>query len=221
MGTVSRRTALAVLSCVPFTARALARPPLPTRCSDGWFVTGYYTATEGEFAGRLVEIDLEGSRIPFPSDFLRKVKTDGWGQTRHNWYLGWNRGWRRAVAPLNIRGKPLGVGSVAVDRRLIPLGTELQIPDLPAPWGTRILVADDSGGDVRGKWLDVYCGSGPDKRPETLRLTGHNYHVCVISAARLESRQPAEGGEGEIARFCPKGAELPPERTCRMVIEPS
>jgi 3D (Asp-Asp-Asp) domain-containing protein len=146
-------------------------------------VTGYYTAAESEFAGRLVEIDLEGRRFAFPSDFLRKVKTDGWGETRHRWFLGWNGGWRRGAAPLNIRGRPLGLGSVAVDRRLVPLGTTLQIPDLPPPWDTRILVADDSGGDIRGKWLDIYCGCGPDKRPETLRLTGHNHRVCFAAVA--------------------------------------
>jgi 3D (Asp-Asp-Asp) domain-containing protein len=184
MSTLSRRTALAVLSCAPFTARSFAKTASSAaRCSDGWFVTGYYSAAESEFAGRLVQIDLEGRRFAFPADFLRKVKTDGWGQTRHSWFLGWNNGWRRGAAPLNIRGLPLGLGSVAVDRRLIPFGTELRIADLPAPWDTRILVADDGGDNIRGKWLDVYCGCGPDKRAEALRLTGHNHRVCFVTTA--------------------------------------
>lgn len=184
MRTLTRRAALAALGCAPFTTLAFAKPAASAKpCTKGWFVTGYYTAAETEFAGRLVQIQLEGRRHAFPSDFLRRVRTDGWAQTREHWFLGWNNGWRRGAAPLNIRGLPLGIGSVAVDQRLVPLGTALQIPDLPPPWNTRILIADDSGGGIRGRRIDIYCGCGADKRIEALRLTGHNHRVCFATVA--------------------------------------
>ena len=184
MHTLTRRTALAAFGCAPFTTRVFAKPATSAKpCTEGWFVTGYYTAAETEFAGRSVEIQLEGQRYAFASEFLHKVKTDGWGQTRERWFLGWNNGWRRGTAPLSIRGRPLAIGSAAVDQRLVPLGTALQIPDLPPPWNSRIFTADDSGGGIRGKRIDIYCGCGPEKRAETLRLTGHNHRVCFATVA--------------------------------------
>jgi 3D (Asp-Asp-Asp) domain-containing protein len=68
---------------------------------------------------------------------------------------------------------------VAVDRKLVPLGTRLRIPDLPPPWNEREFVASDIGGGIAGKRLDIYCGCGGDKRPEALDLTRHDLTVCL------------------------------------------
>ena len=184
MAHLSRRRIVSAIILGPITSHAIAqRTATNAHCSGGWKITGYYTATDTEFSGESVDIEIDGKGYIFPEDFLHWVRTDGWGLTHHGWYLGWNGGWRRGDAPLNARGQPLVVGGVAVDPKVIPLGTRLRMPDLPAPWNAREYIANDIGGGVIGKWLDVYCGDGPDKRQEAIRLTGSHYTVCVGAAA--------------------------------------
>lgn len=182
---LTRREAAAALLCAAAPTPSLAQflPPFGVHCSKGWLVSGYYTATEAEFAGELIAIEIDGVRYRFPANFLRNVRTDGWAMTRENWFLGWNRTWRRGAAPLNSRGKPLQIGGVAVDTKLIPLDTVMRIPDLPSPWGGKVFIADDIGGGIAGKRLDVYCGCGAQKRAEALRLTASNLRVCFDDAA--------------------------------------
>src|SRR6266849_3295188 len=73
-------------------------------CSDGWYVTGYYTPGEDQFSGTLVRITVKGQGDDqFPSDFLSSVRMEGWGLTRHGWFLGWQTGsgWISGAAALN------------------------------------------------------------------------------------------------------------------------
>lgn len=63
-------------------------------------------------------------------------------------------------------GRPVGPGSLAVDPRLIPLGTELVL-ELPA--GPLEVVADDTGGAVRGRHVDLWrqsCDRWPNPTAE-------------------------------------------------------
>jgi 3D (Asp-Asp-Asp) domain-containing protein len=153
-------------------------------CSDGWYVTGYYTCAEAQFHGSPIQIIVTGvGPDQFPSDFLSAVRIEGWGQTRNGWFLGWSGGkWVRGNAPLNAVGKPLQTGtpnSLAVDRSVIPIGTRVMIPSLPAPWNTTVFVADDTGGAIIGKHVDVYCGVGAQAETETSRVTSHAGRVCL------------------------------------------
>ncbi len=54
---------------------------------------------------------------------------------------------------LTATGVPTGPGIVAVDPRLIPLGTRVSVPG----WGEGI--AADTGGDIKGAWIDVWLPS--------------------------------------------------------------
>jgi len=149
-------------------------------CFDGWFVTGYYTPSESEFHGPNVDIDVQGyGSDQFPADFLKRVRIEGWGLTRHGWYLGWDRRWIKGDAPLNARGQPLKIGSLAVDRQVIPLGSHVRIPTLVSPWNAQLFVADDTGGAINGKHVDVYCGVGIKAHAETLQITADNQRVCI------------------------------------------
>lgn len=150
-------------------------------CSDGWFVTGYYTPDEGEFDNaNMVEIEVKDKgRDKFPSGFLKHVKIEGWARTRHGWFLGWHNGWIAGDAALNARGQPLRIGSLAVDRSVIPLGTSVHIPNLLSPWNQQLFVADDTGGGILGKHVDVFCGTGKNAHKETLRITAHARRVCL------------------------------------------
>ena len=151
-------------------------------CSDGWYITGYYTASEDQFHGNPVSVTVKGvGADQFPSDFLSAVRLEGWGLTRHGWYLGWStsQGWISGPAALNARGQPLQRGSLAVDRHVVPLGTKVRITNLPAPWNQQAFVADDTGGAINGKHVDVYCGAGPQALAETKRVTTHGGRVCL------------------------------------------
>ncbi|MEF3691970.1 MAG: 3D domain-containing protein [Candidatus Moraniibacteriota bacterium] len=52
-------------------------------------------------------------------------------------------------------GKVPKVGMVAVDPKLIPLGTQIYIPELDLK-----LVAEDTGGKIKGKRIDIFAGEG-------------------------------------------------------------
>jgi hypothetical protein len=149
-------------------------------CSNGWFVTGYYTPGEVEFSGPPVQIDVANvGPAYFPADFLRNVRIEGWGLTKGNWFLGWDGRWIKAPAALDARGKPLQIGSLAVDTRVIPLGTSVTIPSLLAPWNQRTFTASDTGGGIIGNHVDVYCGAGPAAKRETFRITGDGNRLCL------------------------------------------
>lgn len=58
-----------------------------------------------------------------------------------------------AQTGLTATGVPAGPGIVAVDPRVIPLGTRVSVPG----WGEGI--AADTGGDIKGAWIDVWLPS--------------------------------------------------------------
>ncbi len=159
---------------------AVVAAPANMSCSTGWFVTGYYTPGEDEFDGPSTMITIPGvGQDSFPAKFLKHVRIEGWGLTRHGWFLGFDNGWVKGNAPLNARGGPLQIGSLAVDRDVIAMGSRVRIPTLVAPWDTQEFIADDTGGGIIGKHVDVYCGAGEAAHDETLRITADNMQVCL------------------------------------------
>ena len=151
-------------------------------CSGGWMVTGYFTASEDQYHGPMVPIDVDGQgTISFPADFIKHVMIEGWGKTRFGWYLGWDHHWLSGAGALNAIGGLLKRGSLAVDKTVIPLGSKVMIPSLPAPWNTQVFIADDTGGGIIGKHVDVYCGDGDAAEQETFRITADNMRLCIVS----------------------------------------
>lgn len=176
----SKKSATAKPAAIPKTAAAsLASTGL---CSGGWMVTGYFTASEDQYHGPMVPIDVEGQgTVSFPADFIKHVMIEGWGKTRFGWYLGWDHHWLSGAGALNAIGGLLKRGSLAVDRNVIPLGSKVMIPTLPAPWNTQVFIADDTGGGIQGKHVDVYCGDGAAAEQETFRITADNMRLCIVS----------------------------------------
>jgi 3D (Asp-Asp-Asp) domain-containing protein len=165
--------------------KAKSKPPSASvltgmSCSDGWFVTGYYTPEEDEFSGNPISVDVKGEgAFDFKADFVKHVRVEGWGKTRFGWFLGFDHVWIKSGRPLNARGKSLGIGSLAVDRSIVPLGTSVRIPTLDSPWNSQAFVADDTGGMIVGKHVDVYCGDGKKARAETERITANGQRICL------------------------------------------
>lgn len=52
------------------------------------------------------------------------------------------------------------VGVIAVDPRVIPLGTRVRIPAM----GNGIFVAEDTGGMIKGNKIDIYMSHGDQAR---------------------------------------------------------
>lgn len=153
----------------------------PMSSSGGWRVTGYYTPGEEEFSGEPTPVHVPGvGSDSYPYNFLSAVKIEGWGLTRHGWFLGWSGGaWMKSASGLDARGGALQIGSLAVDPGVIPLGSTVVIPDAISPWNQQTFTASDTGGGIKGKHVDIYCGAGRAAKAETFRVTADNRTIAV------------------------------------------
>jgi 3D (Asp-Asp-Asp) domain-containing protein len=141
-------------------------------CPPGWVdigqhgITGYYVAKEDEFDGPPVENPC-GLKGTFKEDFLTKtrgkyplgVKMQGSGQAEDGTFIqyqGTKQGkpcFKVVTCALTSQGQCATPNrTVAVDRSSIPLGTDLLIEGL----GQR--TAEDVGGAIKGKRIDVFFG---------------------------------------------------------------
>ena len=156
-------------------------------CSEGWYITGYYVPREDELPGTAQEINVERvGNLSFSEEFLNETHTEGWGITRFGWALGYySGGWHRSDAgPLDASGKLLTDGAIAIDRSLIPPGSQVQIATLPTPWSSKTFRASDIGVGITGQHIDVFTGIGRSAEQETFRITSDNNRVCFSSNAK-------------------------------------
>jgi 3D (Asp-Asp-Asp) domain-containing protein len=100
-------------------------------------------------------------------------------------------------------GRPLQpFRTVAVDRSVIKLGTLLYVPELEgvtmpgrAPWGgfthDGCVVADDTGGGIKGKQLDLFVGRKPYMDAISYRNGSHSWArgVAVYDGSKLCERK--------------------------------
>lgn len=151
-------------------------------CDDRWKITGFYTPIESDFSNpNKSTIKLKsGTRQAFSADFLKAVRIEGWGRTRFGWYLGYySKQWHRSNKPLNAKGRPLLIGVVAVDNRVVAKGTQLSIPSLKSSFGFDQFVADDVGSGIKNRHIDVYTGEGKAAKEMTYKITGQQ-KVCLV-----------------------------------------
>lgn len=168
----------------PFGAKSTTATGPHESCSTGWNVTGYYTPVETDFSGSTQTVTVNGTSRTFYSSFLSEVQTEGWGQTKSGDYVGYDGGvFTSSKSPLNSLDEPLRLGDVAVDFAVIPAGSNLTIPSIPAPWNTTKFVADDSGSGIVGKHVDVYAGLGSGAKQADDSLTSANQTVCAFVEA--------------------------------------
>lgn len=66
-------------------------------------------------------------------------------------------------------------GTIATDPRVIPTGTEVYIPE----WEL-YAVAEDIGGDIKGKRIDVYTGIGEIGLKKALDIGNHQIVTVII-----------------------------------------
>jgi len=150
------------------------------RCSDEWYITGYYTPLEKDFSGETVKVEINGKTDEFKQDFLETIKIEGWGKTISGQYIGWyDSSFHFNDFPTDMHDNELIVMMVAADPDVLEQGLSISITSLPSPWNTMEFMVSDVGPSIIGKHIDVYVGEGEEARIETERITGYENTVCV------------------------------------------
>lgn len=75
-------------------------------------------------------------------------------------------------------GKNPEEGMIAVDPKVIPLGTKLYIPEL-----NLLATAEDTGGDIKGRRIDIFTGTGEWALKKSLEIGRKMVTVVIIKRA--------------------------------------
>jgi len=151
-----------------------------SNCQPNWKITGFYTPVFSDFnqsynqSVRVKDFKL----LSFNIKFLKAVKTEGWGQTRYGWYLGYYANqWHKEKTPLNALGYPLSIGAIAVDNQLIKKGTWVTIPIIRSILKIEKFKAVDVGSAIKKQRIDIYTGEGKSAEALSYQVTGIR-NVC-------------------------------------------
>ena len=139
---------------------------LPSKCSSGWNITGYFTPVENDYSGELETVLVGDEKVSrtFYKSFLDDVNVEATGKTREGDYLATYDAGENYIShsdPLAAQGTKLEIGDIATDPTVIPTGTDhVAISTLTPPWNNYFFAATDTGGLIKGKHIDVYTGEG-------------------------------------------------------------
>jgi 3D (Asp-Asp-Asp) domain-containing protein len=165
------------LAVMALTGAACAGKTPAHGCSNGWYITGYFTPLEQDYpAEPSVAIRTsDGQRLRLPQAFIRTVRTEGWGRLANGLYIGhYHNSWHLNRQALDSQGQALRIGTVATDTGVIPHGSVVQIPAL-----NRSYLANDIGNGIEGQHIDVFCGEGRQAERLTYQVTLTDAEVCV------------------------------------------
>jgi len=133
-----------------------------------------------ELQQELEQLESQNTELQEQLKTLREEKIAVFGQLQQ-WFDTWEAGDFEATAYTLECGNGDGLTAmmtvpregrtIAVDPKIIPLGSKVFIPGL----GWR--VAEDTGGAIRGRAIDVYMGSGLAARGDALRWGRKNIKV--------------------------------------------
>jgi 3D (Asp-Asp-Asp) domain-containing protein len=152
---------------------------------DPFSVTGYYTPFEGDYNGPTTTNPC-GLNGTFNDRFLRVVRTEGSGRSLAGLGIQYDTAASRrrqnpcytvTQCPLTASGTCAQAGvTIAVDRTVIPMGASV----LMSQSGTRH--AEDTGGAIIGKHIDLYVGYGSQVYRTWLRNVGtHDENVRYLN----------------------------------------
>jgi 3D (Asp-Asp-Asp) domain-containing protein/LysM repeat protein len=141
------------------------------KCSDGWYITAYFTPLESDYAGTgTVSVRTDEGTRTFYKGFVEEIKIQGSGRTNDGDYLGyWGEGFHIYDKPYTSSGLAVKKGLVATHTLVIPYHTEITIPTLKEPWKEMEFTAADTGPAIIGKHIDIYAGLGLDAREEAFQ----------------------------------------------------
>lgn len=165
-----------------FVGRKVSAPGLTSKHRVDWLYSGRGIVMEGagiDLQGRPVEM-VDGFNVGWLSDSKTSYlwRAEGYWKNRLGkftfpyqapingrwWYNGTGVRYIPAKRVRFARGAPTGAsgrrltywGSVAVDPSLIPYGSLVYIAALKSRNGTGWFCADDTGGAIKGRHIDVY-----------------------------------------------------------------
>ncbi|MDN3649293.1 3D domain-containing protein [Reinekea marina] len=163
------------------TQSCASNAQLNSACSTNWKITGYYTPVESEYNGKNATITVTGiGTLSFNQSFLKDVKMEGWGKTRHDWYLGYyGQRWHKSNKPLNALGQALVIGTAATDHKYIGSGQQFYVNSSAELLQKQVFKAGDVGQKIRKKHVDIYTGEGSLAKIQTWELTGEGT-ICLI-----------------------------------------
>ncbi len=208
-GELPLRVALAtLLTC----ATALAPSPAahadpPVYYGGRWLLTQYWIATElpGPRDRRAVPIRTRQGEVIALScpRFIDDLSMEGTGLTWDGRLLNWDtrQNGRPCFVEVDRESYPYGVGvagfalvpyrSLAVDRRYIPIGHTVEMPELAGlmlPDGSRhdgCFVAVDGGGAINGHHIDLFLPSEAAYREAgRAGFLPHHIRQVVVDSAR-------------------------------------
>ncbi len=151
----------------------------PMTCEDDWQLTGYFVPIEKDYiSGSSNKVKVKkGETISFDRAFLAAVKLEGWGKTNAGWYLGfYGNQWHKSQYPLNAKGQPLTLSSIAADTNQLPFGRQVFIPKLNSTIKQPFIVTD-VGQAIKGRRIDIYTGEGKEAQQLTYLVT-KKHQVC-------------------------------------------
>lgn len=165
------------LASVAFAPRPVHADP-PVYYGGRWLLTQYWIASEqaGEHDRRAVPIRTRDGNVLALScpRFVDDLTMEGTGRTWDGRLLNWDQRvhGRACFVEVDRSAYPYGIGvagyalvpyrSLAVDRRYIPIGHTVEMPELaglPLPDGTHhdgCFVAVDGGGAINGHHIDLF-----------------------------------------------------------------
>jgi 3D (Asp-Asp-Asp) domain-containing protein len=85
---------------------------------------------------------------------------------------------RRNGGKKTFTGKVPQIGMVAVDPRVIPLGTQMYIPMF-----NLYVTAEDTGGDIKGHRMDIFTGNGDWGLKKAMEIGNKMAEVIIIKKA--------------------------------------
>ena len=161
---------------------------VPTKpCNSEWRITGYYTPVESDFqAEPTAKIVASGIRnLSISKSFLEAVQIEGWGKLNTavdgKKYLGYyGKRWHLSDSALNASGKPLTIGQVAADERMLSPSSEIYIVHAAGILSSGFFIVTDVGSRIRSKHIDVYTGEGKEAEGLTYKVTRNHATVCIL-----------------------------------------
>jgi 3D (Asp-Asp-Asp) domain-containing protein len=184
LGILTSALVIATVSQSSFTSLYVGNDIQSPICSDDWYITGYYTPWEEEFPNSnksKVIVKGIGERI-YSTEFLKEVKIEGDGKTLGGFYIkpAGNNTYNKLSHSTDYLGKKMSYDpvTIAVDPKVILLGSILTIPTLPHPWNQKTYIATDTG-SFKGKHIDVWTGEGEQSKEQTYKITGRDNLVCL------------------------------------------
>jgi 3D (Asp-Asp-Asp) domain-containing protein len=202
-----RAALLPLAAAVVLVASIPSHADPPVYYGGRWLLTQYWIASErpGPHDRRAVPIRTRDGNVLAMScpRFFDDLSMEGTGRTWDGRLLNWDTrlNGRACFVEVDRTAYPYGIGvagyalvpyrSLAVDRRHIPIGHTVEMPELtgmPLPDGTThdgCFVAVDGGGAINGHHIDLFLPSETAYRDAgRAGFLPHHVHQVVVDSAR-------------------------------------